>query len=194
MIEILLHKIKCSFISIKVPVLFLLIFVQAVTFSQGINDTIQIRLHPGFFAGFSAEISNSHIIAEGIKSVAEMESGQTNSYSGTIEIGYFFSGGFGFTTGLGIKSLNNSLSLDTYSNSFMDTDSENESYERRVNGSGVIENLKISFLNIPFCLSLRIPGRSIFSMYIEGGINLSVPLNQQYNSSGIFTFSGYYPE
>jgi hypothetical protein len=42
-------------------------------------------------------------------------------------------------------------------------------------------------------LNLRIPGKSIFGLYIRAGIDMSLPLKSNYNSTGIFSFTGYYP-
>jgi hypothetical protein len=32
-----------------------------------------------------------------------------------------------------------------------------------------------------------------FGFYLQGGINVSLPLTKKYNSAGIFSFEGYYP-
>ena len=180
--------------SIKIIVFILAAILQSAAYSQLTDDSIRIKIKPGFFAGFEAGGSQNLIITEGIGSVTGMKSVQGNSYSGTIETGYFFSGGFGLSTGIGIYTSNNTLNLEDYSNKFSTTDTENDSYERRINGSAITENLNLSFLKIPLLLNLRIPGRSIFSVYLAAGINLSVPLTKEYRSSGLFSFTGYYPE
>jgi hypothetical protein len=171
---------------------FLTLF-QTVAISQTPGDSTRAKISPGFFTGFNTIISNSQLISEGIGSVADMKTVRGNTYSGTIETGYFFSAGFGFTTGVGIISFRSGSSLENYSNKFTTRDSENELYERRITGSGINEDQKISFLSIPLLLNLRIPGRSIFAVYIDFGINCLVPLTQQYSSSGIFSYAGYYP-
>jgi hypothetical protein len=169
------------------------ILLQTVAYSQNTNDSTRVRIRPGFFSGINTIISNSQIITDGTGSVSEMKPAQGNSYSATFETGYFFSGGFGFTTGAGISSFRSGSSLDDYSNKITTSDSENESYERRITGSGINEDQNITFLNIPLLLNLRIPGRSIFGVYIDIGINCSVPLTQEYSSTGTFSFTGFYP-
>jgi hypothetical protein len=85
------------------------------------------------------------------------------------------------------------LSLNSYTNKFNTIDSENETYERRVSGSDIKEIQKISFLNVPLCINFQIPTDGKFAIFLQAGVNLSIPLTYKYNSSGIFTFTGYYP-
>jgi hypothetical protein len=177
---------------VLLTLLFLFVY-HSGAFSQNSDDSTRVRIRPGFFTGFNSTISKSQIITEGTGSVADMKPVPGNSFSGTIETGYFFSGSFGFTTGVGINSFSSGSSLDNYSNKFTATDSENEPYERRITGSAIKEDQNITFLNIPLLLNLRIPGRSIFGIYIDCGINFSVPLTSEYISEGTFSFTGYYP-
>ncbi len=179
---------------IKTIVFILAAMLQGAALSQNTVDSTRIRIRPGFFAGIETGLSENRIITEGIGSMADMKSVQENSFSGTIETGYFFSGGFGLSTGIGIYSSYNTINLENYSNKFSTTDSENDFYERRISGSAITENLNMSCLKIPLMLNLRIPGRSIFGVYFGAGINLSVPLTKNYSSSGLFSFTGYYPE
>ena len=181
-------------VCIKTLVFILAAILRSAAFSQSTDDTTRIKIKPGFFVGFETGISQYRIITEGIGSMEGMKSVQGNSFSGTVETGYFFSGGFGLSTGIGIYTSNNTINLEDYSNKFSTTDSENDFYERRISGSAITENLNLSCLKIPLMLNLRIPGRSIFSVYLEAGINLSVPLKKDYSSSGLFSFTGYYPE
>lgn len=174
--------------------LFLSALIQFSAFSQNSDDSLLIRAKPGFFAGFETGISNSHLIIDGSGSMSEMMTVMNNNFTGTFETGYFFSGGFGLSTGIGINSFNSTFSLDNYSSNYTTRDSEEDTYERRITGSGITENQKISYLNIPLLINLRIPGNSIFGLYFKAGINMSVPLTKEYSSNGIFTFTGYYPE
>ncbi len=191
--NILLFKINHNQVSIASLTILFVIFFHSVVFSQNPDDSTRVRIRPGFFTGFNTVISESQIITDGTGSVADMKMVKGNSFSGTIETGYFFSGGFGFTTGVGINSFSSGSSLDDYSNKFTTSDSENEPYERRITGSDITEVQNISYLTIPLLMNLRIPGRSIFGVYIDLGINCSVPLTNEYSSTGTFSYSGYYP-
>jgi hypothetical protein len=170
----------------------LFIFItDAVTFSQE-TDTIG-STHPKFYIGITAGPSQNQIINKGILSLADLRSDNNYSFSGTFELGYFFSKSTGLSTGLGYNSFTTGLSLNSYTNRFNSTDSENEDYERRVTGSDIKELQKISFLNIPFCINFQIPAGNRFGFFIQAGVNLSIPTGKTFTSSGTFTFTGFYP-
>lgn len=85
------------------------------------------------------------------------------------------------------------LSLASYTNAYDTTDSEHEQYNRRISGTNITESQKLSFLNIPVALNLQIPFSNSFGLYIQGGINFSIPMQKNFNSTGTFSYSGYYP-
>jgi hypothetical protein len=116
---------------------FLIIFYQQEVFSQGTD--ISRRKQPGLFVGLNLGPSQSMIKNEGTLAVSELLSGKKNSFFGSVEIGYFFSKYIGLSSGIGFISYNTQLTLDTYQNKFDATDSENESYERRISASDIIE-------------------------------------------------------
>ena len=150
---------------------------------------------PGFFAGISGGVSMNKIINEGILSVSEITRDNKIKYSGSfgLELGYFFSGSIGISTGIDYNSYSAELSLNSYTNTFTTTDSEDETYERHISGSDIRELQNISFLSVPVCLNFRIPAGTAFGLFLQAGANLSIPVNHEYKSTGTFTFSGYYP-
>jgi hypothetical protein len=170
---------------------FLIICYQNEVFSQ--ETDISAENQPRMFVGISLGPSQSHIINVGTLSVSELLSGKKISFFGSMEIGYFFSNYFGLSSGIGLNSYKTQLTLDTYQNKFNTIDNENESYERRVSGSDIKEVQKIDFLSIPFCINLRLPFNETIGFFLQTGVNMAVPIIRDYNSSGTFTYKGYYP-
>lgn len=171
--------------------LLFIFFADAVTFSQETDESEPTI--PKFYIGITAGQSFNQIVNNGILSISGLSSKNKNSLSGAVELGYFFSKNFGISTGLGYNSFSTELSLNSYTNKFNSTDSENETYERRVTGSDIREIQKISFLNVPFCINFQIPIGSKSGFFLQAGVNLSIPISKEYNSSGTFTFTGFYP-
>jgi hypothetical protein len=169
---------------------FLILSFQYNIFSQGTD--ISGGKHTGMFIGFGISPSQSQIINKGTSSVSKLQSSKMNSLSYSMEIGCFFANCFGLSTGFGFISYKTQLTLNTYTNKFNTTDSENESYERRVTGSGIKEVQEINFLSVPFCINLRLPFSKSIGFFLQPGINLAVPKSRNYKSSGTFTYKGYY--
>ena len=126
-------------------------------------------------------------------SVSGLVSGMKNDITGSLDFGYFFTNIFGVTSGLSYTGYKGQLTLDSYQNKFSATDSENESYERRVSGKNITEDQNIGFLGIPVCLNLRLPAGKKFGFFLQAGINFAFPVNKKYVSNGTFTYKGYYP-
>jgi len=169
----------------------MLLCIQINLFPQSTDITTKEK--PGLFLGLSLGPSQSQILNKGTLSVSELLSSKKNSFFGSMEIGYFFSNYFGISSGIGLNSYSTQLTLDTYQNKFNTTDSENEAYERQVSGSDIKELQKINFLSIPFCINLRLPFSGTIGFFLQTGVNMAVPVNKNYNSSGTFTYKGYYP-
>ena len=170
---------------------FLIICYQNDVYSQ--ETDISTENQPGMFAGISLGPSQSHIMNVGTLSVSELLFFKKNSFFGSVEFGYFFSEYIGLSSGISFISYRTKLTLDTYQNKFNTTDSENESYERRVSGSGITEVQNINFLSIPFCINLRLPFNETIGFFLQTGVNMGVPIIRDYISSGTFTYKGYYP-
>ncbi len=170
---------------------FLLICYQCNVLSQKTDSTLVKQ--PGLFVGFGLGPCHPQIKNEGTQSVSNLISSNKRSLFGSVEIGYSFSNHFGLSSGIGFISYNTQLTLDTYQDSFNTIDSEKEAYERRVSGSGIREEQKTGFLNVPVCINIRLPFNKTIGLFIQPGVNLSIALSRRYKSSGIFTFKGYYP-
>ena len=182
-------KIK-TFIALLSAIL-ILFGAQFRGFSQE-ADTIS-SCRPGFYAGFSIGVSQSHLVNEGISAVSKQISNPMNTFSGSADIGYYFSKYFGLSTGFGLSSCNNEVTLNTYQSNFSAIDSESEAYQRQVTGTGIREQEKVTFLTVPVYLNFRIPLNKTVGLFLQTGIAIAVPLVKKFSSSGIFTYKGYYP-
>ena len=170
---------------------FLVICFQNEIFSQGTNNIGTTK--PGLFFGFTAGPTQSQITNKQILLRSGFSSKNLNGYSGAAEIGYFISEYFGLSSGIGFISYKSQLNLDTYQSQYNTTDSENETYQRQVEGKNIKELQEIGSLNVPINLNFRLPFSKKFGFFLQTGVNLAIPLSKNYTSSGTFTFKGYYP-
>jgi hypothetical protein len=184
-------KLKNIYIARIISTLFILIHMEGLILSQ---EAAQSKPdHPKFFIGIGGGPLRSKEILEVIPSLSGFTSIEKNTYSGIFELGYYFSRGFGLSTGLEYNAFSGELNLSSYEGKYNTKDSENESYERRISGSDIKELQNIAFIKVPVCINLQLFLGKRFGFYIQGGINLSHPLTKEYTSSGTFTYSGYYP-
>lgn len=169
---------------------FLILSIYIDAYSQG-TDLSQGK-KPGIY--FSARIipGKSLINIEGVNGISGLESTKEGSVSGSFSVGYILPSRLGFSAGIGYSKYKTVLTLDSYQNNYTARDSENESYEMRVSGSGINEKQEISFLNFPLYIYYGIPLGKKFEIYIEPGIILGIPLDKAYTSAGTFTTKGYY--
>ena len=170
---------------------FLIIAYQNGLYPQ--ETKINTREKPGMFVGFSFGPAQSQIVNKGTLSVSELLSSKKNTFFRSVDIGYFFSEYIGLSSGVGYNSYGAQLTLNTYQNTVNAIDSENETFEMRVSGSDIKEIQKIGFLSIPFCINLRVPFSQTIGFYLQPGINLAIPLSKTFQSTGTFTYKGYYP-
>jgi hypothetical protein len=173
----------------------LLTTLLMISFQNGIfsQEAVSVeREKPGLFVGISFGPAQTQIINTATSSITGLLAGKKISAFGTAEIGYFFSKNIGLSTGIGFSSYSSLVTLGTYQNNVSSVDTENETYELRVNASGIEEEQKTGFLTIPFCINLRLPFSSSVGFFLQPGISLAVPLSKTYHSSGTFTYKGYY--
>jgi opacity protein-like surface antigen len=167
----------------------LMLFIYNFSFSQG-SDKSESK-HQKLYFGIESGPSKNKIFNERAPSFPTFTSTNENSFSGSFGLGYYFSKSFGISTGLGYDTYTTGLYVDTYSSKYSATDSEKEIYEKRVTGTGIKELQKISFLSIPVLFNIQIGSR--FGFFLHAGITYSLPLGNEFNSSGTFSFTGYYP-
>jgi len=169
----------------------LLLLFQINLHSQSLNNELPRQYH--WFIGISGGAAQTSISNDGMSVISGMDMAKKNSYCLSVDAGYFFSKYFGFSTGIGLSPYFTKLSLDSYSNSLDTVDSENENYERRISGNNIEETQKIYFIEIPVMLNFQYPFSKAIGFYAQGGINLAIPVSNNYSSSGTYSYSGYYP-
>lgn len=108
-----------------------------------------------------------------------------------FEAGYFFSKLAGITLGAEFSPYSSSLSLASYSINYDAVDSENESYQMQIKGSGIVEEQTITCISIPACVNFRFGGVKR-RFFMKVGFSFDIPFRKTYESSGIFTYDGYY--
>ena len=168
----------------------LLSLLQLEGYSQGTD--IRSRKQKHFYFGFSSGAGQTSIVNTGTATISQLKSNKKSSFSGSFDIGYTFVRAFGISTGVGYSTYATDLTLASYTNAYDTTDSEHEQYNRRISGKNITETQKISFLYIPLALNLQIPFSKSFGLYIQTGINFSLPMQKNFNSTGTFSYSGYY--
>jgi hypothetical protein len=171
-----------------IGVLFILFHPEG--YSQGTDIRSGKQKH--FYLGFSFSPAQTGIAYTGASTISSLNSAKKSSFSGSFEIGYSFSKVFGISTGVGYSSYAADLTLASYTSNYDTTDSEHESYTRFIDGNNITETQKISFVEIPLALNLHIPFSDNFGMYIQSGVNFSIPMQKTFTSSGTFSYSGYY--
>jgi len=184
-------KIRIITISKIILPLLLVIWSQHELFSQE-ADSISVK-QPGLFVGVSLSPSQTYIFNNGILSVSDLLADKQPSFGASVEIGYIFSKYIGVSSGIGFATYKSQLNLATYQNKFNAIDSENESYERQVSGTGIREVQNMGFISVPVCLDIRLPLNRTMGFFLQTGINLAVPFKKKYSGSGTFTYKGYYP-
>jgi hypothetical protein len=183
-------KIKSDIRIIIFSVLLLLILAVNV-YSQGVDIRSGELKHT--YIGLNLNPSQTSFLYKTTSdSISDIKSTKKNSIYGEFEIGYRFSRYLGFSTGLGFGSYSNALSLPSYSNSYKTTDSEGDSYQRTIRGSNIMEIQNITYIKIPVMGTVQIPFTEKIGLYIQTGVNFLISVKNKYNSSGTFSYSGYY--
>ena len=166
------------------------ILAQMTGYSQGTDIRSVKQKH--FYLGFSAGSGKSTLAVTANSAISGVISDKGSAFAGTFEIGYSFNRIIGLSTGVGYAMYSTGLSLASYSDAYDTTDSEHEQYNRIIDGQNISETQKISFVKIPLALNLQIPFSQSFGLYIQSGINFSIPMQKSFNSTGTFSYSGYY--
>lgn len=146
-----------------------------------------------WFVGVNAGISQTALSNPSTSTTPGIDLTKKNSFLVSVEAGYLLSKYYGISTGLGFSPYFTQLSLNQYSNTFNTIDSENETYERRIVGNNIKENQRIYFLEIPVMLNFFLPMFKTNGFYLQTGLNMSMPIIKTYSSTGIYSYSGYYP-
>ncbi len=185
-----MEKMKTKYLSHLFLSIFLIIISSNEIYAQGTN--INRIEKSGFFVGLSIIPGQSQIVNDGIVSGNKLTSVKMGAFSGSVETGYFFSKLIGISSGIGFTSYKSQINLGTYQNTLSTIDSENETYDLRISGTGISETQNLSTISIPVCLNFNIPLNDKIGIFLQPGLSLSIPLGKNYKSSGTFTYKGYY--
>ncbi len=160
-------------------------------YSQGTNYNPEKNKY--FYIGGNVIIQKTKVINSGSESITPITINAAESPGGLLEAGCQFSKWFGLSTGIGYSMLLTNLSLDSYSYSYDTLDSEKQTYNRIIDGNTIEETQRISFLNIPLLFNFQVPVKSKFGLYLQSGMNFSIPVKKTYLSNGTFSYTGFYP-
>jgi hypothetical protein len=168
-----------------------LLMLTENNWSQGtdIRESRQSRI----FFGVNLMPLQSKIINENAVNASATIITNKNSIAGSFEVGYCLSKFIILSLSAGYSSYNSQFAMSTYSDKYAVVDNENDPYERRVTGSDIKEVEKISFLDVPIVIIFQVPMGENFGVFIQGGIVPAIPLSKTFNSSGVFSYAGYYP-
>lgn len=156
---------------------------------QRANDWKQ----PGFFIGGGVGIARTQINNKVDQEITIAQTNNENSLIASVEIGYFFSRYLGLTAGVNYAQYRSDFYIDAYQNHFNTVDIENDPYELRILGNDIKEIQQLDILSIPFCVNIRLPLGKAVGAHLQTGINFFVPLSESYESTGTFTYKGYFP-
>ncbi|MFH0842888.1 MAG: hypothetical protein V1903_09735 [Bacteroidota bacterium] len=172
----------------------LVILVSAFTI-QGLSQGIDIREKrlPKFYLGLSGSWAQTMIVNDAENIDVNIESTRKTCYFYSFEIGTFPSRHFGITTGVIFSPYATDLTINSYNDVQNNVrDSEGDTYTRYIEGTNIIETQEIDFIKIPFFINIY-TGKA-FGIHFQAGMNMSIPMNQGYSTTGTFSYTGYYSE
>ncbi len=159
---------------------------------QGTDSRKKFTKEEKIFAGLIITPQTTSISNNDFVSTVPLQQKNGMSFSLAAEGGYYFSKMIGISIGAGMSSYSAEQALDSCSFKFTATDTDLESYEMRVKGKSITETQKLSFLNIPVRILVKIPAGEKLGFFIKAGISFDIPMTKTFEGSGIFTYDGYY--
>lgn len=170
----------------------LMITLCNTTMSQGTDSRKKFTKEEKIFAGIIITPQTTNISNKNFVSTVPLEHKNGMSFNLALEGGYFFSKMVGVSIGAGTASYSAEQTLDSCSIKFNATDTDLETYEMRIKGKSITETQKLSFLNIPVCVVLKIPAGERLGFYVRAGVSFDIPIVKTYEGSGTFSYSGFY--
>lgn len=169
----------------------MLSILSSAAYSQGTDARLTSGKNESLFLGLYVNPLMTDISNEVFTDALSSKKGNTINFE--FEFGYFFTDIIGISLGAGYSSYAAELSLDSYNDSFGDTDNEGEAYTMLISGKSINENQKLSVLSIPLYINFRIPASDKLGFIIKAGPGFDLPMAKTYDGTGIFTYKGYYP-
>ncbi len=117
-----------------------------------------------------------------------------NGFTINAGYGYFFHRNWGFSSGLGVKSMKAEASLDNFMLGLPSVDSEGVDYEFRNYFSNWKEQQKTMLIDIPVAFQNRLFWKK-FTLQTSVGLMASFPTNSEFKvKDGSITTTGYYSQ
>lgn len=115
-------------------------------------------------------------------------------YGYTLRCTYLITNFLGLGTGVEYTVYKSIASLNNYISNSISVDSENESFEYRIQASDIHEELTMQALELPFFLTIGKPLKNKTSLTGNLGLRITMPLQSTYHcTSGYIETKGYYP-
>jgi len=168
------------------------ILIIAILFiSIKVNSQTRIESNENkFFIGLNSSYSISQIYLKKIK--LDYNATKVNSYNYGFELGYYFSKNVGIGTGFGLSSYISQYSIDSLSQSIIQTDSENDEYEMSIYSKDFTELTAINYYDIPISLMFKF-GNTV-GFFLNPGVKVSLFKDINISGKGTFTYEGYYSQ
>lgn len=169
--------------NLKYIIILFLCLIINVVHAQEEEKQKRFQLEIGGFYGYSGVIGK---IANGnIEPQMEYHLSATGIY--------YFTKSIGFGTGIFYTNYFSKASLDNYSANIPSVDDENETFEYRISGSNISEDINISAIEIPVFIAFKIPSDKILSFTSKLGIVAILPQKADFKcTQGITETRGYY--
>jgi hypothetical protein len=145
------------------------------------------------FVGFTLLPAQTTISNKGVYNSSKLRQTPGLNISETVDLGFRLSKNFSLSTGIAYLSYSTDLGMSEYNNSYDSIDSENDAFEMRIVGSGIVEKQKVTYLSIPVKIRYQFMMTKKIGIFLSSGIMVSLPLSKNYSGSGIFDYNGYYP-
>jgi hypothetical protein len=175
----------------KLLIIILIFFVgRSLSWSQGTDFKY---IPQKIYVGFTLQPAQTTILNKGVYNSSNLKNSPDITLNGSIEIGFSLSKYFSVITGLGNRNYSTALVMAKYNNSYNSIDSENDTFEMRIVGSGIVEKQKINYLFVPAKINFQYPLTKKIRTFINSGIMISLPISMNYSGSGLFDYNGYYP-
>ena len=120
-----------------------------------------------------------------------------NGIGYSVEVGYLlkFNHYLGINVGLGYSSYSTEISLGRDTISIEDqVDKDDDVYVRKISSENLSEDVRISYVDLPFCIDVSNLNIDKLGLYIRFGVKLSVPLLTAFDATGKASYSGYYDQ
>jgi hypothetical protein len=172
-------------------VFFIFFMCYGISWSQGTDFQYRQRK---MYVGFTLLTTQTSISNNGVYNSSNLKQTPGLNINEAVEIGFRLSKYFSLSTGFAYSSYSTSLGMSEYNNSYDSIDSENDNFEMRIVGSGIVEKQKVTYLSLPLKIQFQFLFNKKFGVFLNSGIMVSLPVSKNYSGSGIFDYNGYYPD